>query len=215
MAGVFELPVLDPSEVPHVPEAYANSGAAAAAPAGPSPQDIVAQAHAQAEAIRAQAREDGFAAGLQAAQGELATTAEALGAAIASVAELRGEVADQVERGAIALGLRIAEQALGAAIEVDPDRVVETVRGALRRLTERERVTILVNPEDLDTVRAATADIIARLGGIESCDVQAERRVARGGAVVRTVEGEVDATLETKLLRARDVLMTELAAQNV
>ena len=216
MTGVFELPVLDPSEVPQVPESYAPAPAAAAAPvpAGPSPQDIVAQAHAEAEAIRAQAREDGFAAGLQAAQGELATTAEALRAALASVAELRGEVADQVERGAIALGLRIAEQALGAAIEVDPDRVVETVRGALRRLTERERVTILVNPEDLDTVRAATADLIARLGGIESCDVQAERRVSRGGAVVRTVEGEVDATLETKLLRARDVLMTELQSSN-
>jgi flagellar biosynthesis/type III secretory pathway protein FliH len=216
MTGVFELPVLDPADVPAVPEAYAAPApAAAAAPAGPSPEDIVAQAHAEAEAIRAQAREDGFAAGLQAAQGELATTAEALEAALASVAELRGEVSDLVERGAIALGLRIAEQALGAAIEVDPDRVVDTVRGALRRLTERERVTILVNPEDLDTVRSATAELIQRLGGIESCDVQAERRVSRGGAVVRTVEGEVDATLETKLLRARDVLMTELAAQHV
>jgi flagellar biosynthesis/type III secretory pathway protein FliH len=214
MAGVFELPVLDPTEVPYVPEAFPVAAAPAAAPAGPSPEDIVARAHAEAEAIRAQAREDGFAAGLQAAQGEVATTAEALAAALASVADLRGEVADQVERGAVALGLRIAEQALGAAIEVDPDRVVETVRGALRRLTERERVTILVNPADLDTVRGATADIIARLGGIDSCDVQAERRVSRGGAVVRTVEGEVDATLETKLLRARDVLMTELQASN-
>jgi flagellar assembly protein FliH len=131
-------------------------------------------------------------------------------AALASAAELRGEIADHVERGAIALGLRIAEQALGAAVEVDADRVVDAVRGALRRLTERDRVTILVNPADLDTVRAATAELMSRLGGIESCDVQAERRVSRGGAVVRTVEGEVDATLETKLSRARDVILAEL-----
>ena len=34
---------------------------------------------------------------------------------------------------------------------------------------------------------------MSSLGGIESCDVQAERRVSRGGAVVRTAEGEVDA----------------------
>jgi flagellar assembly protein FliH len=88
--------------------------------------------------------------------------------------------------------------------------VVDAVRGALRRLSERERVTILVNPADLDTVRAATAELMARLGGIDSCDVQAERRVSRGGAVVRTVEGEVDATLETKLARARDVIVAEL-----
>ena len=78
------------------------------------------------------------------------------------------------------------------------------MRGALRRLVERERVTILVNPEDLDLVRGAAGALAGELGGIEHCDVQAERRVARGGAVVRTVEGEVDATLATKLAaRAR------------
>jgi flagellar assembly protein FliH len=184
---------------------------AAAAPAGPTPEEIVAQAHAEADAIRAQAREDGFAAGLQAAQAEVAATTEALASALNSVAELRAQVADEVERGAVALGLRIAEQALGGAIDADPDRVVDAVRGALRCLTDRARVTILVNPEDMDAVRAATADLMARLGGIETCDVQAERRVSRGGAVVRTLEGEVDATLETKLARARDVIAAELA----
>jgi flagellar assembly protein FliH len=204
MTGIFELPVLEPTVV------GADAYPAAGAPAGPSAQDIVAQAHAEAEAIRAQAREQGFHAGLEAAQSELATAAEALASALASVAELRGQVADQVERGAIALGLRIAEQAMGATIEADPDRVVDVVRGALRRLTERERVTILVNPEDMDTVRAATTQLMSSLGGIESCDVQAERRVSRGGAVVRTAEGEVDATLETKLSRARDIIASEL-----
>ena len=208
MAGIFELPVLDPS----VPPVAAPTRAPRAAAQAPAPQDIVAQAYAEADAIRAQAREDGFAAGLQAAQAEMSTGAEALAAALQAVTELRGEVAEQVERGAVALGLRIAEQALGAAVEVDADRVVDAVRGALRRLTERERVTILVNPADLDTVRDATAELIARLGGIDSCDVQAERRVSRGGAVVRTVEGEVDATLETKLARAREVIVAELSS---
>jgi flagellar assembly protein FliH len=210
MPGLFELPVLDPTAAP--PPAPAQMQRVAAQP---SPQDIVAQAYAEAEAIRAQAREDGFTAGLQAAHAELATAAEALAAALQSVADMRGEIADHVERGAIALGLRIAEQALGAAVEVDPDRVVDAVRGALRRLTERDRVTILVNPADMDTVRAATTDLMARLGGIESCDVQAERRVSRGGAVVRTVEGDVDSTLETKLARAREVLLAELSSHRV
>jgi flagellar assembly protein FliH len=52
----------------------------------------------------------------------------------------------------------------------------------------------------------------ASLGGIEHCDVQAERRVARGGAVVRTPEGDVDARLETKLARAREVVEAALGA---
>ncbi|MDP9399512.1 MAG: flagellar assembly protein FliH, partial [Actinomycetota bacterium] len=107
--------------------------------------------------------------------------------------------------------LRIAEQALGAAVEAQPERVVDVVRGALRRLATRERVVVLVNPADLDAVRDASGELIARLGGIESLDVQAERRVTRGGAVLRTREGEVDATLETKLERANEILRRELA----
>jgi flagellar assembly protein FliH len=207
MSDIFQLPVLDPAAAP--PPSY--SGGFGGPPAGPTPEELVAQAHAEADAIRAQAREDGFAAGLQAAQAEIATTAEALASALASVEELRGQVADQVEHGAVALALRIAEQALGAAVEADPTRVVDVVRGALRRLTERGRVTILVNPEDMDAVRDAVGELMRTLGGIESCDVQAERRVSRGGAVVRTAEGEVDATLETKLMRARDVILAGLA----
>jgi flagellar assembly protein FliH len=210
VTGAFELPQLEPLAPPAPRPGVPRPGAAPAA-SGPTPQEIIAQAHAEAEAIRAQARDDGFAAGLEAARAELASTAEALGAALQGVAELRGQVADQVERGAVALGLRIAEQALSAAVEVEPERVVDAVRGALRRMSDRDRVTILVNPADLDAVRDATTDLMTRLGGIETCDVQAERRVSRGGAVVRTVEGEVDATLETKLSRARDVIAGELS----
>ena len=51
-------------------------------------------------------------------------------------------------------------------------------------------------------MRAALDDLAAALGGIEHCEVQAERRVARGGAVVRTAEGEVDATHRDQARRA-------------
>jgi flagellar assembly protein FliH len=104
-----------------------------------------------------------------------------------------------------------AEQALAAAVAVDPERVLSVVRGALRRIVERERVNVLVSPDDLEMVREHLAGVIAELGGVEHCEVQAERRVPRGGAVVRTAEGEVDATLETKLERASEVLESELA----
>ena len=42
--------------------------------------------------------------------------------------------------------------------------------------------------------------------------MQAERRVARGGAIVRTPDGEVDARVETKLERAREVVEAALGS---
>jgi flagellar assembly protein FliH len=193
----FELPTLEP---PPGLRAYA-------APAPPEPEIDL---EAEAAAARAAGHEAGFQAGLVEGQAQMAGGVAALRAAVAEVAAERERVSAAVEAAAVELALRIAEQALGAAVEVRPEAVVDIVRGALRRLVERDRVTILVNPEDLDLVRGASEALMAELGGIEHCDVQAERRVARGGAIVRTVEGEVDATLPTKLARARETLQDEL-----
>ncbi|HEV7495140.1 FliH/SctL family protein [Baekduia sp.] len=193
----FELPTL---KAPPGLRAYA-------APVSAEP---AIDLEAEARAARDAGHEAGFQAGLAEAQEQMAAGVAALQAAVEEVAAERGRVANAVEAAAVELGLRIAEQALAAAVEVRPEAVVDVVRGALRRLVERDRVTILVNPEDLDLVRGASDALMAELGGIEHCDVQAERRVARGGAVVRTVEGEVDATLQTKLARARESLEEEL-----
>jgi flagellar assembly protein FliH len=163
------------------------------------------------DAMREQAFEEGFAAGVAQAQSQLEGPASALAAAAEQLQALRTDAAASVEADAVDLALRIAEQAVGAAIAADPELVVEAVRGALRRLVERDRVLILVNPDDLELVRDHVARLVGELGGIEHCEVQAERRVRPGGAIVRTSEGEVDATLETKLARAREVLEHELA----
>jgi flagellar assembly protein FliH len=163
------------------------------------------------DAVREQAFEEGFAAGVAQAQSQLDGPASALAAAADQLQALRTDAAASVEADAVDLALRIAEQAVGAAIAVDAELVVEAVRGALRRLVERDRVLILVNPDDLELVRDHVARLVGELGGIEHCEVQAERRVRPGGAIVRTSEGEVDATLETKLARAREVLEHELA----
>ena len=163
------------------------------------------------DAVREQAFEEGVSAGIAQAQSQLDGPASALAAAADQLQALRTDAAASVEADAVDLALRIAEQVVGAAIAADPELVVEAVRGALRRLVERDRVLILVNPDDLELVRDHVARLVGELGGIEHCEVQAERRVRPGGAIVRTSEGEVDATLETKLARAREVLEHELA----
>ncbi|MBJ7331956.1 MAG: hypothetical protein JHC95_18815 [Solirubrobacteraceae bacterium] len=174
-------------------------------------RDHVAEAMAEADAIRQRAYDEGYAAGLAEAQAAATPAVEAMTSAAAGLDEMRVHVADGLERGSVGLALRIAEQVVGAAVTVDPELVLEAIRGALRRLTERDRVQIMVNPDDLDIVRSQIDDVVQQLGGIGSVDVQSERRVSRGGAIVRTGEGDVDASIETKLTRAREVLEREFA----
>lgn len=200
-AVAFAFPEIEASEIRR-PEAGRG---------GPSP---VEQALEEADAIREAARQDGFAAGQAEAAATVSAAVAALRAAAEEISALRGGMADAVEEAAVDLALRITDQLLQGALEAHPELVVDVVRGALRRLVERERVTVLVHPDDLDAVRAAAPDLIAQLGGIEHLEVQAERRLSRGGAAVRTQEGEVDATLETKLARVRELLAERAATHD-
>ena len=172
--------------------------------------DLLARAEAEAEALREAARAEGYEAGRAEARAELEPAAATLQQAIMAVQADVVDRADRLEAHAVDLGLFLAEKVLGGALAVQPDRVIETVRGALRGIVERERITILVSPEDLALVRDSISEVVGSLGGIEHCEVQAERRVGRGGCVVRTADGDVDARIETKLQRAREVIESAL-----
>ena len=179
---------------------------------------ILATAQAEADHIREQARLQGHAEGYEAGRADAATqyapAVQALAAVLGEAQAERERVAEQMESAAVALALQIADKALTGAITAQPDRVVDVVRGALRCLVERERVTILVHPQDLPIVREAVEGLIQQLGGIEHLEVQEERRVQRGGAIVRSQTGEIDARIETKLERARELLQGELSRQS-
>jgi flagellar assembly protein FliH len=172
----------------------------------------LAAAEADATTLRATAREEGLREGREEALAALTPALEALAQAAEAVEASQAERADRLEAHAVDLALFLAEKVIGGALAVEPERVVEAVRGALRGIVERERITVLVHPEDLEYVRDAMDGMRATLGGIEHTEVQAERRVSRGGAIVRTPDGDVDARVETKLLRAREVVEAALSA---
>jgi flagellar biosynthesis/type III secretory pathway protein FliH len=172
--------------------------------------ETLAQAREDAEQLREAARAEGFAAGHAEAMASLQPALEALGAAVQGMHDAQLEAGERLERQAVELGFALAEKVLAGALAVEPERVIESVRGALRGLLERERVTVLVNPDDLELVMGAMDELRGSLGGIEHCVVEAERRVRRGGCVVRTPEGDVDAGVDTKLARAREVIEQEL-----
>jgi flagellar assembly protein FliH len=131
----------------------------------------------------------------------MAPAVHAASEVLAGVRTLETEHADRVEGQAVELAVQIAEKVVVGAVEVKPERLLDVVRGALRTMVERERITVLVHPDDVALLREGLPDL----------DVHEERRVARGGAILRTSFGEIDATLQTKLERAREAVVAELS----
>jgi flagellar assembly protein FliH len=189
-------------------------------PSDPPPRDaaarILAQAMADAQRIREVARAEGYeaghAAGHEHGAAEIAAATAALAQAVEGVEALRTEVVGAVETDAVELALALAAKILAGALQGSPELVVEVVQGALRRISDRRRITVLVNPGDLELVRAAIGEITPQGSGVELCDLQSDERVGSGSAIVRTPEGEVDASVHTQLERAREVVSASLQA---
>jgi flagellar biosynthesis/type III secretory pathway protein FliH len=177
--------------------------------------EIVAAASAAAAGIEEAARERGFAeghaAGLAAADDALGPVSAALGETVERLAELRTEFVAVAELRAVELAIALAGKVLGASLAADPSLVCEVVAGALRRITDLDGIVIELHPDDVDLVGTW---IDAGKNARVSIDVRADRRVARGGCIVRTSEGEVDARLTEQLAAAEELLREAFAARS-
>lgn len=178
--------------------------------------DVLSAVRAEAENIRAQAwaagEAEGRAAGLAAARTDAQPAIAALTAAVQAVEQLQAQVLADLERDAVEMAVRLSEQILAGVLSVEPERVIDVARHALRHLIDRRRVTLVVNPGDLELVSEVVEQLQSELGGIEHLGVQADRRIGRGGAVARTDSGDIDAGIDTQLARAREIAIAALSS---
>jgi flagellar assembly protein FliH len=130
--------------------------------------------------------------------------------AAAGLEALRVEVSEEVERDAVELALALAGKVIVATLQVRPELVVEVLQGALRRVSGQRSIAIVVNPADLETIRSSLGELREQTAAVERWDLQPDARVQAGGAIVRTVEGEVDACVATQLERAHEIVLAEL-----
>jgi flagellar assembly protein FliH len=188
------------------------------APAGSahSAADVLSAALAEAEQVRAQAwaagHAEGHAAGIEAARAEAEPALSALTAALQAIEQLRDHLISELELDAVELAFSLCEQVLAGVLSVQPERVVDVARNALRHLSDRRQVTLVVNPDDLAVMADSVSELETQLGGIEHLAVQSDRRVARGGAIARTDSGEIDSGIDTQLQRAREIVVAALDA---
>ena len=172
-------------------------------------QGLLEKARSDADEIEKRAREDGMAVGraeaLSLIEQELREARETMSNIIESALKQRRSLIESAEKEIVRLGYAVAERVVYAEIERNPDVVVDVARAAVKRLVERERVTIRVNPEDLERMRSHREDMLA-LGDIREVRVIADGRVDHGGVLLETDGGTIDARIATQLQESRRVL---------
>ena len=179
---------------PRAPQPVERSGPQA----GPSATDAQAELHS--------ARERGLGEGMRAAETAYRTKLARLDALTATLGEERREFFDRVEPEVVRLASAIAEKIIGEEMELRPERVVDLVREAMKRLRDREALRIRLSPQDLDLVKEARDDLIGSVDGVRKLEFVEDRRVDRGGCVIESENGTLDARVKTQMAEIERVL---------
>ncbi len=177
-----------------------------------SATELIEQAEARAQSLEAQARTRGYDAGFDvgknAADAQMSEMIGTLHGLLVETRDNRRYVFESAEPELVRLAMAIAERIVHEQITIDPNVVVENVRSALTRLVSREVVTLRVNPADLETMRQHR-DAIVSVSDIEQLRIVEDKRVDRGGVVMETDAGTIDAKVTTQLREARRVLRAD------
>ena len=166
-------------------------------------------------ALEREAYEKGFAsgrkAGFELGRREAEVLFGRLGGIVEDLSAFRAELYGRCEREITALVLAIAGKVIKREIEDDGETVLRAVRAAVGAAAESGGMVIKVNPRDLDVVREYAGEIVTGRGGggkapPPEVSIRADESISRGGCVVETARGEVDATIEGLLAEIEERL---------
>lgn len=169
-------------------------------------QTLLQRAEQEAQALREQGYQRGAEEGM--AKGESAYLD-----AVQSVLGMVGDINQATlahfqhqEQVVIDLAMAIAEKLLHTQLVQQPEAIRPIIDDAIRRITDKNRVIIKVHPHDAPTARQYRDALLAALPDIRSLEITEDPNQDRGGCIIETQLGFIDASVKTKLQTLQRIL---------
>jgi flagellar assembly protein FliH len=157
---------------------------------------LSADAKAKLEAIKNNAKKQGFEEGLAAAKNLIDQYGARLNALFDSLAKPMEQMSDKVETELVDLSVAIARQIVRRELKIDPGQVVAVVKEALSVLPAgSQNVHVYLHPDDATLVR----EIIPANINERKWNVVEDPIITHGGCRVETDSSQVDATIESRV----------------
>ena len=171
---------------------------------------ILREAEEQRESVRKAAFDQGYSEGIARAKeeeaSEVAEVIEEFRRSLVKLAHMREEILKESEMDIVDLSLDVARKIISAELHNDPDTVTKVIRNALKRVKVGEGMVVRVNPEDHAHIAAGPPEFLA------SVKLVADEEVERGGAVVESPGGKLDAQIEEQLAEIEKSLKKDVVS---
>lgn len=117
------------------------------------------------------------------------------------VAALEDEVVQvrkDLEKMLIPVALKAAKKIVGREIELSDETIVDIVSNALKQVAQHKKVTIYVNPKDLERLEHSRMRLRKIFESLEVLSLRPRNDITLGGCVIETEGGIINAQIENQ-----------------
>ena len=195
-------------------------------------ENILREAREQAEQIREEARQElrdaqkrgeeieseaysaGFDQGKKDGEDigrkQYLAVAQRLERLISRISEGAEALLPQYESQMVEVAMNAARHIVDREIKISPEIVLESIRAAMEQVVEGSAVHLHLNPADIDALEEEIREKFV-VPGRQGLDIVNDPRIDRGGCLIETEYGLVDATTRAKWQAVSDTIKKILA----
>lgn len=117
---------------------------------------------------------------------------------IAKLEEEIIKVREEMEKIVISVALKAAKKIVGKEMELNDDTIVDIVSTILKTVSQHKKIAIYVNKKDLEPMEKGRPRLREVFENLEALSIRERPDVARGGCIIETEGGIINAQLENQ-----------------
>lgn len=172
---------------------------------------LIEEAESKVEHLQEEAHSEGYNLGFEESFNKSQEHLDHLFSNIQSIAdyllERRQEILKESQGQLLAILLSSIRKIIYQLSETQEDLIIKTLNEAFSRVSTQTDIVLRVNPLDFNLVEEWTPKIQDRFKNLTSIKVFEDSKVDRGGCLVETDFGEIDARIATQISRLEEKIL--------
>jgi flagellar assembly protein FliH len=132
-------------------------------------------------------------------EGKFAEAISLLEGMAASLTQSREQLAKTHSPQLIRLWEMMLSKMLATTVDMDPNVIERVVSGLLKRISDRERIIVYLNPADITMIEGNKDTLMDSIRGVKFFELMSDDHVEKGSCLIETNLGIYDARWKTQL----------------
>lgn len=165
---------------------------------------------AELEEIKRQGYSEGYGEGIRQAENDYSSKIQLAEEVLEKAYKEKKEIIKESEPFVIELSVQMAAKIIQKELETKPDVLIHMIKQSLLYSNERSMISICVSPEDFMFVQNQRDQLLESLEGQIEVKILPEHSIEKGGCVIRTSYGSIDARIDVQLKEIKQALLKTL-----